>query len=204
MPENLNCSICHKLVRNNSKAIFCDFCKTWIHPKCNLLSSRDFDVLSNSDPNEVWSCLKCNSEILPFCSDQSSEVFAPNPNLDSSLFFTKLNSIEANFSDTSEDEPFGTSDCKYYNVNEFNSVFTNQTKSPYLSFLHLNINSLPKHFEELQEVLDSIEHNFSIIGISESRISNSTPKSFSLDKFSCFSTPTEELAGGLFCMYLIL
>ena len=119
------CRICDKLVRNNTRAIFCDSCKSWVHPRCNMLSSADFDSLSNSNVNEAWLCLKCISETLPFCSDQTPET--PNPNFENS-FYSKLNSsLEDCSFNSSDDEPFGTTQCKYYDTKDFNFLFSDNT-----------------------------------------------------------------------------
>jgi len=89
------------------------------------LNSTDFEYLAKSDDNEVWSCLKCNSEILPFCS----EPYTTNP--DTSLnsistefktFFSNMNSLSpSDVDDDDSDELPGemSIDCKYYDCNEF-------------------------------------------------------------------------------------
>ena len=35
---------------------------------------------------------------------------------------------------------------------------------------HMNIKSLPKHFDELQQYLNMLEYDFSLIGISETLV----------------------------------
>ena len=35
---------------------------------------------------------------------------------------------------------------------------------------HMNIKSLPKHFDELQQYLNMLEYDFSVIGISETLV----------------------------------
>ena len=44
--------------------------------------------------------------------------------------------------------------CKYYDEGNLNSKFKNITN---ISFLHLNIRSLPKHFDNFQELLSSLK-----------------------------------------------
>ena len=89
MSETRNCGICNKLIKVNCKALFCHICQNMIHPRCNSLNSK----LTGVDINEVWSCLKCNSEIFPFhnspenidtiefCSEDSDTVNEPGLNL---------------------------------------------------------------------------------------------------------------------------
>ena len=58
------CSMCDGWISGGS--IFCNFCKCWIHPNCNLLSKSEYDLLIiNSDDIESWQCLKCVCGELP-------------------------------------------------------------------------------------------------------------------------------------------
>ena len=57
------CPICSKKVANNHKAVLCDLCNTWVHIKCNQLSSNDYEQFkSKSDLN--FTCLKCTHSIF--------------------------------------------------------------------------------------------------------------------------------------------
>ena len=71
-----------------------------------------------------------------------------------------------------------------------------------LNFFHLNISSLPKHFDNLSFLLDSLDHNFDIIRITETRIHDSSiPVNLALPGFSNLFTKTEAAAGGT-CLYV--
>ena len=61
-----------------------------------------------------------------------------------------------------------TVNSKYYNLKKFNSLKIDKTSS--FGFLHVNIASLNKHFDELHEVLSRTKFNFDVIGISEHKI----------------------------------
>ena len=65
------------------------------------------------------------------------------------------------------------------------------------SVLHLNIASLPKHFEDLQNYISLLKQSFDIIAITEHKISlNSNEKSFNLPGYNfCFNF-TESTHGG--------
>lgn len=180
------CGICDKVIRNNSKAIFCNFCEYWIHPRCNLLSSADFDSLANSD--EDWSCLKCNSEILPFGSDHlSEENFFSNidPLLDPPL--------DSSSKDEDDELPVNIN-CKYYSFNTLGTELSKSLKSKAdLSFFHLNCNSLSKHFDEISISLDQFDHKFSVLGFSETRSTSSIPD---IENYSHIHNPASGNAGG--------
>ena len=80
-------------------------------------------------------------------------------------------------------------------ISTFNSKFKNSNN---LSFLHLNIASLPKHFDDFTVLLDSLTTRFHVIGISETRLNDTSVSAHNLEipGYSFLSTPTEAAAGG--------
>lgn len=133
------CAICTKLVHEGSDAICCDYYDNWVHRKCNLLNIQDFRILTNS--SEVWSCLKCNSDIFPFnsCPENFDGDWNPSQHDPKLLsFFRDANSTSSNDNNnTDEHDGFVEKlDCKYFNCDEFKSSFSNCKG---MSFLHLNI-----------------------------------------------------------------
>ena len=85
--------------------------------------------------------------------------------------------------------------CKYYDKDNLNSKFK---KNNHISFLHLNIRSLTKHFDNFQELLNSLDIRFKIIALSETRlITNSlAPHNLCIDGYLLVSNSTEASAGG--------
>ena len=57
---------------------------------------------------------------------------------------------------------------KYYEPNEMTALFKNTSKRCF--FYHLNISSLPFHFEELSTLISEYNLNFDFLGISESHL----------------------------------
>ena len=86
--------------------------------------------------------------------------------------------------------------CQYYNISELNNMILNHNKK--FSSFHLNISSLPYRFQALSNLLKSLKNNFSITGITESRVKvNSKPLiNMSLSNYNIESTPTESEKGG--------
>ena len=85
--------------------------------------------------------------------------------------------------------------CKYYDKTEFNSLQANFKNG--LSFLHLNIASLNAHHDELVGLLRDLEGDFSIIGITETRVFDSQlPENLKISNYSAFETPREGKCGG--------
>ena len=72
-----------------------------------------------------------------------------------------------------------------------------------MTLLHLNISSLPYHIDEFTELLNDLEINFKIIGITESRL---TTKKYPMDDinlpgYNIEHTPTKSNKGGaLLCI----
>ena len=60
-----------------------------------------------------------------------------------------------------------TSKCSYYNEQELNDLIGNKKDAINFSLLHLNARSLLKNFDKFTQLLDSSQHEFSAIGISE-------------------------------------
>ena len=85
---------------------------------------------------------------------------------------------------------------KYYEPNEMTALFKNTNK--HFSFFHLNISSLPFHFEELSTLISEHNLNFDFLGISESRLKlNQNPlTSVQLPGYNIEYTPTECNNGG--------
>ena len=82
--------------------------------------------------------------------------------------------------------------CEYFDVSSFNSENFGINS---LSFLHSNICSLDKHFDNFYAFLNSLNHSFKVIGLTETRI-KSEDINFKIDNYSSFHTPTEADAGG--------
>ena len=90
---------------------------------------------------------------------------------------------------------------KSYEPNEMTALFKSTNK--HFSFFHLNISSLPFHFEELSTLISEHNWNFDFLGISESHLKrNQNPlTSVQLPGYNTEYTPTECNNGGtLLCV----
>ena len=118
-------------------------------------------------------------------SDKQQDDTVPNTSLHDT-FFTDNNSgfvLNQNL------------DCKYYDITSFNNISKSFT-SKLTSFFHLNINSLNLHFDNLELFLNSLNLSFSVIGLSETRITDNSTSPPKLPNYKCFSTPTKANYGG--------
>ena len=135
------------------------FCQNWFH-WCNLPYYPSVEI-------DVGSCLKCNCELFPLsiCNDINSQDKSLNylHYQYRSLIPFQKQSLETNMDVK----------CRYTDCDDFKSIYSSNSYSG-LSFLHLNICSLAKNFDMLTNFLDSLNFEFGVIGISETRILNSS------------------------------
>ena len=157
------------------------------------MDKNDFVHLQKS--NEPWFCINCNDDIFPFNDDNPLTILPHmNKNItELKTFFDQLNIISEETL-SSDDNSFSIN-CKYYDTDDFCAQFN---KSKCFSAFHLNIASLTKHFDELQNLLCTLDTTFSIIAITETKFSrNILPLvNYSLPHYSIEHTPTDSSAGG--------
>ena len=135
------CSVCEKNVNTSHRAIQCDICDRWIHIKCNLLNSKDYENLKHSD--EPFYCIKCIETNIAFSKLSNKEFvlsvingvngFSNETDIDflsptqmgtilnlNNFINTKMNSL----SDVDEGDDDGTPpiNCNYYDINEFTNA----------------------------------------------------------------------------------
>ena len=54
-----------------------------------------------------------------------------------------------------------------------------------LSFFHVDINSLPKHYDELEIFLKSLDHDFSFTGLTETWLDENKQNLYDLPDYNC-------------------
>ena len=210
------CCVCSKKINLTNHHLKCDFCHSKIHKRCNKLNDIDYQVLQSR--SSYWFCILCIKDLIPFSdiSDQelrlinSSDVIVDFNKLPSSLnifpapiknnYFKKFNDYFVSKDlDNNEDDDGDISNlikCKYFNVDDFCS--SNFDSSNSFSVFHLNIASLKAHFDELNTMLNLLDFNFSVIGLTETKIKKDIHSivPISIKGYSCEHTPTESACGG--------
>ena len=149
------------------KAICCDLCNKWIHIACNNLDKKTYINLQSSEIK--WFCMPCLKKELPFnsiSSQHSEKIFRHAQIVPLSL--TENQSFTENVNEFLQDQSKNLLNCQYYKVSEFNNLILNHKEK--FSLFHLNISSLPYHFQDLSDFLKSLKNNFSIAGITESQL----------------------------------
>ena len=87
---------------------------------------------------------------------------------------------------------------EYYNEQQFNRKFGNNTN---FSLMHLNIRSVPSHFEELLCYLDTLNIEFKIIALSETAINN-THTNYNIPNYNCQMDYRAKKKGGGVSLYI--
>ena len=67
---------------------------------------------------------------------------------------------------------------------------------------HMNIKSLPKHFDELQQYLDVLKYDFSVIGISETWLNEYNTDLYELSGYVTIKCCRKERRGGGVSLYI--
>lgn len=169
------CGTCKKSVNSNHKAILCDICNNWVHIHCNNLTHKDYLYYQTAGTEIPWFCKNCVAETFPYSDLENCEIFALNnfkkpTNLDSLPSFDILSKLSnmPNLSDyDNEDNLINPINSKYHFSYDLNNIAANC--KDYLSLLHININSLDLHFDELHSFLSDNSIPFHIVAISETR-----------------------------------
>ena len=95
-----------------------------------------------------------------------------------------------------------TSKCSYYNEPELNELIGNKKDAINFSLLHLNARSLLKNFDKFTQLLDSSQHEFSAIGISETWLNNINEDYVNITGYRFFSSNRVGRIGGGAGLYL--
>ena len=171
----MNCYKCRKPIITNSEAIQCFYSNPNFQVKC--ISRK-----KNTD-NDFWLCLNCRQDIFPFINLTDSGLIGLTFNLNTeclcSTFISKskldhLPKLE--ITESSSKIPFLLNanvdqniplnlNFKYYSVHDFHSdhEINNFISSDTFSMLHCNTRSISANF-------DALNHSFSVIGLSETKL----------------------------------
>ena len=165
--------------------------------------------MNDNNDLSIEYCISCFKNALPF-SFENDKVFHQTNSLglndesnlqDLNCYLTKseqksirqiTNMILANSDPDNENQNF----CKYYNIDQFiEKKFPNNRK---FSIFHQNIHSLQYHIDDLKILLDTIQHNFDIIAISETKLKKGIKPHININipNYQIEHTPTEATKGG--------
>ena len=177
------CGLCSKRVKNYAfiEKNRCSNCNNFFHFKCL--------GLKEGSKSASWYCQVCLLRNLPFfelddpqlkltlqarsVDDSTGLKLLPNFTIQS-----LLDKIPGSFTIETDEFVSDSTVSKYYKIDEFMSA-----KIPKNAFstLHLNISSLQGHIDDLKTLLSLLDHKFSVIGISETRIRDGSDPLLNID-----------------------
>ena len=213
------CSVCGKMCKSRASTISCGQCESSVHTKCSLISRHQ--LLTGGTPLN-WRCLSCMNNIFPFnkledqelktlsfnslydCKCKSNSIEEPYFQIIEKLELNKSvhneNSIESN-NDIDSQLP-STNDFDYYDTHKFHKLLNNKALNikTNLSIIHTNICSLLKHSEDIDQLLDNLDHRFGVIALTEtwhSAKNNEAIKNLVIDGYQPYhGTPGSTQKGG--------
>ena len=205
------CLSCSKKVRIHQKDISCKVCHLFIHKKCTKLKRKDIIRLNVNE----CTCMKCISANTSGEKNQNDDT-VHDFNASEGKTSTCSESINANFSkyDKMIFTPFKyqndiidndaanavNSKCMYVTPEELRANLTSE--SNIFSILNVNIRSLNKNFERLKQHMKTTNHEYTIIGLSETHLKDKPTEYYNLSGYSLEYTNRTRCEEGGVCMYI--
>ena len=216
MDEQL-CQTCFKLLQQHSKKIRCNICLNYYHLKCITVCSKYLNDLSNIKKTDLF-CGKCITELFPYNLlendvDFITTIFNVSESTGKSLCYLseklfvpfELNDQDHTsfLTDADPDVHFyntfnqSSVECKYYLETTLNNDL-NKTKGlrEVSSFCHMNIRSVRKDLDSFENYLNLLYHNFIIIGLSETWLSNDDYDLYGLSGYNFIGNHRSDRIGG--------
>ena len=210
------CDICLKKFQSHSTKITCSICSKGYHMKCITLCPDYTQKLTEEMNN--WYCPTCLSCLFPYnlitdendfisaiadisCVSQKSFCY-----LSDKLFMPfELNDKDhrSALCDINPDLHFyqefnqATVKCNYYLETKFNDEISkpNGTKDV-LSLCHVNIRSARKNLGDFENYLNMLNHDFTIIGLSETWLNDNDSDLYGLCGYKVIGHHRVDRAGG--------
>ena len=183
------CLSCSKKIRIHQKDISCKVCHLFIHKKCTKLKRKDI-IRLNVDGYTCMKCISANTSGEKNQKDDTVHDF----NASEGKTSTCSESINANFSkyDKMIFNPFKyqndiidnnatnavNSKCMYVTPEELRANLTSESNN--FSILNVNIRSLNKYFERLKQHMKTTNHEYTIIGLSETHLKDKPTEYYNL------------------------
>ena len=206
MPIKDPCSICCNSVRGSRDQIQCNICGLHVHRKCSYITPSQLETIKNLQ--EPFYCSTCVNNEIPFSNQNNNDFYATQTlglNADTNIEHLnitlnntdkkQIRQISNLILETDDPDNENSNFCKYYSVDEFsNKKFSKNN----FSIFHLNIASLQYHIEDLRILLETLEHTFDIISISECGIQKNYPPTTNIDlqNYNYEYTATDTNKGG--------
>lgn len=85
--------------------------------------------------------------------------------------------------------------CRFYDETQFNDLYVSMPSNIFSTF-HLNIRSLPCNYDKFIHYLSLLKHNFSVIALSETWLTEDSREIFKLPNYNSVHYVRENRSGG--------
>ena len=179
---------------------------------CTNLSFTEYQQLALSD--ESWFCHSCRNVNLPFNSLDSNELSSVFLDMNShkpvrsDRFILDIPNVSEALNPVIDPNNlnYNQHSCDYFTETNLQTSF-NRNDPLRFSFLHMNIRSLPRHFDQMQIYLQSLHADFSIVGLSETWLKNSNMpfNIYTIPGYNLVTNSRAERVGvELHCIFLLI
>lgn len=210
------CNVCHKKVNNHCRKVICTTCEGKNHQLC-LSPITENELNHIRDPSNHWSCRQCMISFFPYNiiedHDEFTHAAAGNNHLlpanINDLIFRPLDVNDLDEIDPLDDldpdknylnENLGTKSVSdYYDINSFITKITNKVGAQNsFSIMHANIRSLPKNQGQLEQLLEMLNFEFEVIGLTETWLHKDNAHIYNMNNYShCYSHRSNKKGGGV-------
>ena len=210
-----HCNRCNQRILAHSKRLTCYVCLGEYHIKCIPIETQDYIYMRS--PDRIWFCSPCNSSIFP-CNiyeddemfvnalyDLYSEIPLNLKEIDNMIFNPLSLNVKSNFPlyDIDPDIQFyneihhpSKNISQYFLEDAFNQELEQVSYSDHLSMFHINIRSMQNKFNELDCFMSLLKLNFTIIGITETWISDANYGLYEFENYSHNAVYRQDKRGG--------
>ena len=220
------CNVCNKKVLRHSFHMRCNLCKKLSHIKCLPFVNKNDSIYINRDSN-IWYCTLCASHIFPFnhifndedfilalsdsWNDQKSIPFDLLDNHDRLILPFDFNEdFDSPLSDSDPDVQFYNSQCNtmlnscdYYLETGMNTKLKSlNIRSSAFSLFHMNIRSVTKNLSKLDSLLSDIDHEFSIVALSETWLKSDNYLLYGINNYNSEHSYRSTKGGGGVALYV--
>ena len=205
------CVSCSKIIRTCHKLISCKICKLFVHKKCTKLKQRELKYLKPDD----WTCNKCsvnlnetdeNEGYLNDIENLNDNITVEDNNFDKydKMLFNPLRyeNMSKEEEESNDENISGSIDieCSYITSEKLSRNISEEQAD--FSLFNLNIRSLNKNFDKLKECLKSVNHNFNIIGLTETQLKDKPHEYLQLPDYNLeYMNRVGRNSGGV-CLYI--
>ena len=206
---NIKCNVCHVKIMTHSKILRCSLCHNVYHIKCITLNKKEQQEYTHM-ANE-WTCPHCYRDIFPFNNIEDDEEFVRNacptiPLMNDKIFTPfELNENNNNLTIHDVDPDINyyhdinyllTYKCHYYHEDSFSNEVIKQSVPNMFSICHVNIRSAKKNLRDFTNYLSLLNHNFSVIALSETWLQEDECELYDIDGYQMESVCRTNKTGG--------